>query len=113
MTEAACGFEVRELRGRPTLCVTGELDLAGADGFYRAIDELVGVEATAARSSGAAAVAVELVGCDFIDSTAIGILARLANAGIALEVFGAAGVVRRVLEVSGIGQHPRIHLRDG
>lgn len=88
-------FERVDSEGAHVVSLFGQLDLANAE---RVRDALVGVEADT--------VVVDLSGLRFLDSSGISALlvARkaLAKSGCVLELRGAQGVVRRVLEVTGL-----------
>ena len=45
-----------------------------------------------------------------IDSAGLGVLARLAAAGVRMEIRGATGVTRRALEISGLDLTPNIRV---
>ena len=80
---------------RVTVVVTGEVDMATADGMF-----------LAATSEGAGAVTLDLRAVTFFDSAAIHTLIRLAERFPAtLEVVPSAQV-RRVLDISGLGGQP-------
>jgi anti-anti-sigma factor len=46
-----------------------------------------------------------------IDSSGLGVLARLTAAGVEMELRGAQGVVRRALEISGLNNVPNVRVR--
>ncbi len=77
-----------------------------ADELYRVIES-----SQAVARPGVPAV-VDLTACRFIDSSAMGVLVRSATAGPRLSVRGAAGQVRRALDLAGIGSHPGIDLLE-
>jgi anti-anti-sigma factor len=81
--------------GRVTVTVTGEVDMATADALFQA--------ATPGRVSAAT---LDLRAVTFFDSAAIHTLIRLADHyGGAIEVFP-SDRVRRVLDISGLGDQP-------
>jgi anti-anti-sigma factor len=90
-------FELREQLGVAILCVSGECDFAYAEEFDR-----LGADAVDTGLP----VAVDLTGCEFIDSSGIGrIMKTFAGAREAGQRFALAGSgpqVARVLEVSGV-----------
>jgi anti-anti-sigma regulatory factor len=45
-----------------------------------------------------------------INSSGLGVLARLAAAGVNIEIRGARGVVRRALEISGLDKVPNVRV---
>ncbi|KUL35755.1 STAS domain-containing protein [Actinoplanes awajinensis] len=80
---------------RVTVTVTGEVDMATADALFQA--------ATPARITGAT---IDLRAVSFFDSAAIHTLVRLAEVYPgAFEVFP-SDRVRRVLDISGLGEQP-------
>ena len=88
------------------LGVSGELDLATAADLEDAV-------ATAAALPGVREVLVELSGLRFLDASGIAALNRARNhaarTGVLVRAEGARGVVRRVLELTGVGErlgHP-------
>ena len=84
--------------GSPLLVrLGGELDLAGVEDIRPALDELLRRDAQPVRID-----AAELT---FTDSSGVGVLLRLANHFAPLETVHAAPVVRRVLQVLGLGDH--------
>jgi anti-anti-sigma factor len=46
-----------------------------------------------------------------IDSSGLGVLARLAAAGVEMELRGARGVVRRALEIAALDKVPNVRVR--
>jgi anti-anti-sigma factor len=81
--------------GRVTVTVTGEVDMASAEALYRA-----------ATPDRAEAATLDLRAVTFFDSAAIHALIRLAERYPgALEVIP-SDRVRRILEISGLGQQP-------
>ncbi len=80
---------------RVTVLVTGEVDMATADRMFQA-----------ALRDGAAAATVDLRGVSFFDSAAIHALVRLAERYPgSLDVLPSSHV-RRVLDISGLGEQP-------
>ncbi len=82
--------------GSTLVHVEGEIDLATAPQFERELQ----------RTGPAGELIIDLSGVAFMDSTAVGVLARkskqLADDDRRLILVSAAGAVRRVLEVSGL-----------
>ena len=81
---------------RPTLVISGEIDLVSSDVLLAAIDE--------ALADGATSLEFDLSLVSFMDSTGLGILAsasdRTSEAGGSVRVRGASPTVVRLLEVS-------------
>jgi anti-sigma B factor antagonist len=88
--------------GVATVAVAGELDL----GTGPRVDQEIGA---AIQGAGTIEVVVDLSELDFLDSSGIAVLLRgrrVAEAsGVAYRVDGASGMVRQVLELTGILQH--------
>jgi stage II sporulation protein AA (anti-sigma F factor antagonist) len=81
--------------GRVTVLVTGEVDMATADTmFQRAIAE------------GVAAATLDLRAVSFFDSAAIHALVRLAERYPGTLTVLPSAQVRRVLDISGLGDQP-------
>lgn len=87
--------------GRRTVRIEGELDLLGADRLTEAVLEL--------GSENGKPVVLDLGQCTFIDSAGVAAVVRcweqMRHAdgnGSALEIEGASGQVRRVLELTGL-----------
>lgn len=87
--------------GAVTLAASGEIDLSTVEQLEREIASTAHADATA--------VVVDLSGVTFIDSAGIGALLkgrRLADErGQAYRVVGAEGLVRQVLEMTGVWSH--------
>jgi len=85
-----------------TVLVSGEVDLAAGPTVDAAI-------AAAVRAAGAGSVVVDLTEVAFLDSTGISLLIkgrRLADAaGVGYRIRGARGLVRDVLEMTGVLAH--------
>ena len=90
--------------------VVGELDLASADTLGQAVADV--------RAAGFPAIALDLRGVDFIDSTGLRMLLSLRNdatrEGHALTLMSPAPTVRRIFALTGTqglfdwrGDHPR------
>ena len=83
------------------LAVSGELDLATAADLEDAV-------AAAAARPGVREVLIGLSGLRFLDASGIAALSRArtgaARSGVLVRAEGARGVVRRVLELTGVGE---------
>lgn len=83
----------------PRVILRGEIDLSVSDGLFDAVAAVV----TPGRTT---QVEVDLHGIRFLDASGVGVLLALRNRakshGIAFRAFGAAGLPRRVLEISGV-----------
>lgn len=84
--------------GYRLLEVEGELGLADADLLQRALED----------EAGTAGILVGLERCEFVDSTALAALVaarrRFAGTGRRLALCGPTAQVRRVLDVTGLGE---------
>jgi anti-sigma B factor antagonist len=85
-----------------TVTAAGEVDLSAAPGLAASI-------ATALVTPGISTVLVDLSGVTFLDSSGIGELLKgrrsADEVGVAYRVTGAAGMARRVLEMTGVWTH--------
>ncbi len=88
--------------GLATVTVIGELDLAAVD----IVIEAIGQEITA---TGTKAVNVDLSETQFLDSSGISILLKgrreADKTGVAYRVTGATGMVRHILQLTGVLEH--------
>jgi anti-anti-sigma factor len=84
--------------------LSGEIDLMAVPEVFSCIQE--------ADRQGADRVVVLMNDVTLIDSSGIGVFARLAVANVQMELRGATGVVRRAIDISGVGLSPNINL-DG
>lgn len=88
-------FDVVDVNGAHVVSLHGQLDLSNAD---QVRDALIGVDGSA--------VVVDLSGLEFLDSSGIAALltarSDIVDRGHSFELRGAQGIVRRVLEVTGL-----------
>ena len=88
--------------GVATLSISGAMDLDAVDHIEGAIGEAV-------NTPGTSTIVVDLSAVDFLDSSGIAILLkgrRVADAGgVTYRVTGAAGMVRQVLDLTGVWAH--------
>jgi anti-anti-sigma factor len=89
--------------GTLVVSVAGELDLDTVTGLEKDIAALLERPATAVR--------LDLGALAFVDSSGLGLLLRIANHFGPLVVLGASASVRRLVEVTGLGDV--LHLDDG
>jgi anti-anti-sigma factor len=97
--DGGCGaqltIQVVHLHAAPVVMVTGELDLSTADSLRTSLDPLEG------------RVVVNLAGLSFMDCSGIGVLVaahnRLAAGDGGLRLSSPRGLVRRTLELVGLG----------
>jgi anti-sigma B factor antagonist len=82
--------------------ISGELDIVSVAGLRGPVDDLL------ARP--AQRVDLDVSGLDFMDSSGLAVLLRLADRFGPLRVFGASTMVRRVIEATGLS---KILLLDG
>jgi anti-sigma B factor antagonist len=84
-----------------TLAVSGEIDISTADALERAIAEII--------DGGAGHVIVDLSGVTFMDSAGINVLLKgrrwADDHGQQFRVTGATGIVRQVLDLTGVAVH--------
>ena len=92
-----------EDEGEIRLVASGDIDLAAVPEFFARMQE--------ADRAARGPVIVVMYDVTMIDSSGLGVLARLAAAGITMEIRGARGVVRRALEISGLDQLPNLRVR--
>jgi anti-sigma B factor antagonist len=83
--------------GPLTVRLGGELDLAGLPDVQPALDKLLSLEGQH--------VCVDVADLEFLDSTGVAVLIRIANHFGSVEVVHAAPAVRRVIRALGLGAH--------
>jgi anti-sigma B factor antagonist len=83
--------------GTVTVTVRGEVDIANVEALRR---HLAGV-----IDSPPPRVVFDLGELSFVDSSGIAVLVQVANAAPEVKVGAASPVVRRILEVTGLGEH--------
>jgi anti-sigma B factor antagonist len=83
--------------GRLVVRLGGELDLASLPDVQPALDRLLGLPPQPVR--------VDVAELQFLDSTGVAVLLRIANRFEPVEVVHAAPVVRRVVHALGLGDH--------
>ncbi len=79
---------------RPTVTITGELDIASVDGVAEGIEPYLGDPTER--------VVFDLGNLEFMDSSGIALLVRVANRVGSVQVSRASPIVRRVLEATGL-----------
>lgn len=92
-----------EDEGEIRLVISGVIDLAAVPEFFARVQQ--------ADRASRGPVIVVMYDVTLIDSSGLGVLARLAAAGVEMEIRGARGVVRRALEISGLDQLPTVRVR--
>lgn len=80
--------------GQVTVRLSGELDILSVDSLNGQVDDLLARTLTQ--------VDLDLSGLEFMDSSGLAVLLRLANRFGPLRVFGANPLIRRVIEVTGL-----------
>jgi anti-sigma B factor antagonist len=87
------------------IVVRGELDLADESRAELAVDFVVGLEYPA--------VLLDLSGCEFIDASGLRVLIRanerVTRTGAQVAVASPGSSVRRILDITGIGERMRIY----
>jgi anti-anti-sigma factor len=86
--------------GKPRLVLSGEIDLAAVPEFFERLQD--------ADRMGGRRISLDMHLVTLIDSSGLGVIARLAAAGVTLEIHGATGVVLRALEISGLGRSDNV-----
>lgn len=85
-----------------TVTIEGELDLGVRETVEKAIGDAI-------DAAGTREVIIDLSGLQFIDSSGIGILLKgrrqADRAGVAYRVSAPTGIVRQVLELTGVLEH--------
>lgn len=100
------GHDVGSADGTPFVVqLGGELDLASVAAIEPALDALLADAAAHPRDG---QVVVDVADLDFLDSSGVGVLIRIANSLGPIRLVNAAPVVRRVVEVLSLG--PRLGL---
>ena len=91
--------------GPPVIVLDGELDLARAPSLQRAIEQL--------RADGHSTIVVDLLGVNFLDSTALGVLVaalgRCREAGGDLHLIVKEPRILKVLEITGLSNTFPLH----
>lgn len=95
--------DVVEDEGEIRVVLSGDIDLAAVPEFFARMQQ-------ADRVAGGVVIAV-MHDVTLIDSSGLGVLARLAAAGVEMELRGTQGVVRRALEISGLDKVPNVRVR--
>jgi anti-anti-sigma factor len=100
------GYEARVERDHDEcrVVLSGEIDLVAVPDVFARIQE--------ADREGADRLVVLMTDVTLIDSSGIGVLARLAAAQVQMEIRGATGVVRRAIDISGVALSPNIRMDD-
>jgi len=75
--------------------VSGEIDLSNAETFRQKLDEVL--------QRRPAVITFELAGLEFLDSSGIAVMVNAARECEGIRVTNASPIVRRVLEVTGLG----------
>jgi anti-anti-sigma factor len=100
--DATFSSEVVVDDGEARVVLGGEIDLTSVPEFFARIQE--------ADRVNTGKVIVMMHHVSLIDSSGLGVLARLAAGGVTIEIRGAKGVVRRALEISGLDQAANIRV---
>jgi anti-anti-sigma factor len=96
------GANVDDSDGEVVVVLRGDIDLVAVPELFARIQE--------AERAAKGEVVVLMTDVTMIDSSGLGVLARLAAAGVRMELRGAQGVVRRALEISGLDKSPNLRL---
>lgn len=89
--------------GQTRVVLSGDIDLTAVSQVFARVQEAVRMTR--------GAVVVMMQDVELIDSSGLGVLARLAAAGVEMELRGAHGVVRRALEISGLDRSPNVRVQ--
>ena len=92
------------VHGECHVVLRGDIDLSAVPEFFARMQEADRV------STGSLVIMMHDV--SLLDSSGLGVLARLAAAGVIMEIRGAHGVVRRALQISSLDQTPNVRVRD-
>jgi anti-anti-sigma factor len=92
-----------EDEGEFRVVLSGDIDLAAVPEFFARMQQ--------ADRVAEGVVIVVMRDVTLIDSSGLGVLARLAAAGVEMELRGAQGVVRRALEIGGLDKIPNVRVR--
>ena len=63
-----------------------------------------------ADRAGGSHIVLDLSEATLLDSAGLGVISRLAGAGVRIHIHGATGVVRRALDIGRLAQTPNITL---
>lgn len=85
--------------------VSGEIDALAVPEFFTRLQEADRVR------RGPLVVVMDDV--TLIDSSGLGVIARLAAAQVDIEIRGARGIARRALDISGLAKSPYVRIEDG
>lgn len=91
-----------EDEGETRVVLSGDIDLVAVPEMFARMQE-------ADRESNSPLIVV-MDDVTLIDASGLGVLARLAAAGVQMELRGAQGIVRRALEITGIDSLPNVHV---
>ena len=95
VADGTASFEVSVLNPQQTtVTITGELDIASVDGVAEGIEPYLGDPTER--------VVFDLGNLEFMDSSGIALLVRVANRVGTVQVSEASPIVRRVLEATGL-----------
>jgi anti-anti-sigma factor len=92
-------IEIRDGLGAPTLVLVGEFDLAVAPRLRDQLDLFVGRQ-----------VVIDMSETTYIDSTTLGVLVAAHRMGAKISIAGAQGLVRKVLDITGLIEP--LHVQD-
>ena len=90
--------------GQCHVVLSGDIDINAVPEFFERMQD--------ADRVGVGAIVIMMHDVSLLDSAGLGVLARLAAAGVQMEIRGAHGIVRRALEISGLDQTSNIRVRE-
>jgi anti-anti-sigma factor len=99
---AATHARVEVVNGERRVVLSGEIDMTAVPEVFACIQE--------ADRASTGPLVIMMNEVTLIDSSGLGVLARLAAAGVRMELRGPEGIVRRALSISGLDAAPNITL---
>ena len=89
-------MRVEMVDGEARVVLVGDIDLVAVPELFERMHD--------ADRLGGHRIILDLEAATLLDSAALGVIGRLAGAGVRIEIRGATGVVGRALRISGVDQ---------